>query len=175
VAWDCVAGVLFGLLVMWVVFDQLGGVPAGRDVRAVNERNYKLGTRINGSFERVRQLGEGVMLEFGPLRAQHLALRARMLERQLQLRLILIARVALFKDRLRPPVLAAQRAFDERHAAMLEGMADRLEGKAAAGAARLRTFLALARRMDGLVVELGAYGPGVCGFAAGIRMGGTRR
>ncbi len=125
-----VAGVLSGLSVICAVFDRLGGAPAeeemqrtflgslrltaqferapsGRDVRAGIERSYVPRRRINGSFGWVRQLGAGVMLEFG-------APRTRMLEWQLPLRLILIARVALFEYGLRLPGFGLRRGRKRR-------------------------------------------------------------
>lgn len=162
IAWDRVVGVLFGLFVMWVVFDQLWGrsaivdmrrtlttslrllaqytrEPLSRDTRAALGRSHALRRTINNNFEALRQQADGVMLEFGPDRPLDLASRTQMLQWNLQLRLIFIARVALFKYRLQlpgfelaAPVREAQRDFDKIQAEALEGMADRIEGHARA-------------------------------------------
>lgn len=211
VARDRVAGVMLGLFMMWLVFDQLWGIPAvaamkrtflstlrllaqllrepgSSDLRVAVERSYSLRETINSNMESLREQADGVLLEFGSSRSRDLALRTRLLDWQLRLRMVFVARIALLKYRLHlpgfelpAPVEAAQRDFDERLAAMMEAIADRLEGKAQIVAAdvgdplerltqlvqeccpaageepmgpQLRSFLALSQRIDTLVRSL---------------------
>ena len=159
VARDRLAGILLGLLAMWLVFDQLWGASAavemertfvstlrllGSMMRAPVSRNPgvaigevdSLRETINTNFDRVRQQADGVMLEFGPAHERKLALRSELLRWQLQLRVLFIVRIALLKYRLRlpgfeapEPILRAQQTFDMRLALRLDDMADRLSGK----------------------------------------------
>lgn len=160
VARDRVAGIMLGLLVMWLVFDNLWGAsaaiemkrifssnirllakltrgPVSNDFKAAIEEGYSLRESINVNFDRVRQQGDGVMLEFGPSRERDIAMRAQLLQWQLQLQRIFLARIAMLKYRLRLPgfelpaqVQTIQMEYDGHQAAALEAMADRLEGKA---------------------------------------------
>jgi multidrug resistance protein MdtO len=211
VARDRVAGIMLGLFAMWLFFDQLWGVPAvvamqrnfistlrllaqlmreprAADFRVAIERSYALRETINTNFETLRQQADGVVLEFGSSRERDLTLRAQLLDWQRDLRSLFVARNTLLKYRLHlpgfelpAPVQAAQEEFDERIAAMLENLADRLEGKAdrpmempespfarlekvvqeccpvdAGGpfTAQLRTFLPLSRRVDAFMLSL---------------------
>jgi multidrug resistance protein MdtO len=159
VARDRVAGILLGLFMMWLLFDQLWGVPSAAamkrtfvstlrllarfvrepvsfDLRVALEKSYALRETINTNMDRLRQYGDGVMLEFGPSRQRDLALREKLIQWQLALRMIFVSRIALLKYRLHlpgfelpAPLQAAQKDFDIRFAARLESMADRLEGK----------------------------------------------
>ena len=102
------------------------------------DRNYALRETINAGFDKARFLADGVLLEFGPSRQPDLALRSRIRQWQTQLRVIFIARTTLWKYRMRLPgfelpdnVLEAHRDFDEEMAKSLDGVADRMEGKAA--------------------------------------------
>lgn len=160
VARDRVAGILLGLFMMWMIFDQLWGVPAmvamkrtfisalrslaqllrepvGADPDPAVERTYALRETINTRLEGLREQADGVLLEFGASRQRDLALRARLLGWQRQLRTIFVVRIALLKYSLHlpgfelpPPVQTAQREFDRYLAVLLDNMADRLEGKA---------------------------------------------
>lgn len=160
VARDRVLGILLGLVMMWLVFDQLWGSSAGIEMRktfisilrllaqlareprstdrgVVIERTYSLRETINDTFDKVRTLADAVLFEFGPSRQQDLALRDRVRRWQPQLRLLFLTRIALLKYRLQlpgfelpEPVRLAQQEFDEQSAMTLEHMADRLEGKA---------------------------------------------
>jgi multidrug resistance protein MdtO len=160
VARDRVLGILLGLVMMWLVFDQLWSASAGvemkrtfisilrllaqlareprsTDRKAAIERTYSLRETMNDTFDKVRTLADGVLFEFGPSRQQDLALRDRIRRWQPQLRLLFVARIALLKYRLQLPgfelpkaVAVAQQEFDEQSASTLDGMADRLEGKA---------------------------------------------
>jgi multidrug resistance protein MdtO len=208
---DRVVGILLGLFVMWVVFDQLWAAPAvvqmrktfiatlrllaqfsreplSKDLRLATERSYSLRETINTYFDRVRALADGVLFEFGPSRQQDLALRDRIRRWQPQLRTLFLIRVALLKYRLRlsgfdlpEPVELAQQEFDEELAKVLDGMADRVEGKASERkdhlehsfehleetirscrsegsqeslSAKLHTFLALSRNIESVTVSL---------------------
>ena len=158
VARDRIAGVLLGLVAMWLVFDQLWRASAAVEMErtfistlrflgkmmqapvsqihsvAIGEID-SLRETINTNFDRLRQQADGVMLEFGPSRERNLAMRSRLLHWQLQLRVLFIARIALLKYRLRlpgfeapEPILRAQQNFDTRFAERLDIMADRLSG-----------------------------------------------
>jgi len=156
VARDRVLGILLGLIMMWLAFDQLWSAPAAIEMRRTfmvnlqslarlvrepapgSEKTWRsdsLRETINAAFDKVRTLADGVLFEFGPSRQQDLALRDRIRQWQPQLRLIFLTRIALLKYRLRLPsfelpeaVSQAQREFDNELAMTLEGMAGRIEG-----------------------------------------------
>src|SRR6266487_4430407 len=160
VARDRVVGILLGLCIMWLVFDQLWSAPTAVEMRktfislfrllaqlarepvssnqsVAIERSYSLRETINSRFNQVRALADALWFEFGPSRQQDLALRSRILGWQAQLRMLFISCVALVKYRLRfpgfelpEPVRRAENEFEESLAHTLDGMADRLEGKA---------------------------------------------
>jgi multidrug resistance protein MdtO len=156
---DRVVGVLLGLVMMWLVFDQLWGAPAviemkntfisllralAKLARAPGglqddaiEQTYALRETINNDFDKVRAFSDAVLFEFGSTRQQELALRSRIVGWQPQLRILFITRVALLKYRLGLPgfelpqrVVPAQQEFDEYLAVTLDGIADRFNGKA---------------------------------------------
>lgn len=157
---DRTIGIMLGLFVMWLVFDQLWGVPAvvemrkkvvatmrllaqftreplSKDLRVAAARSYSLRQAINESFEQGRLLGDAVLFEFGASRDQDLAWRNRVRYWQPQVRIIFLTRIALWKYRaqlpgfeLPPSIGAAQKAFDEESAKLFDAMADRIEGKA---------------------------------------------
>jgi multidrug resistance protein MdtO len=159
IARDRVVGILFGLIMMWFVFDQLWGAsavtdmkraflsalrllaqfarePISKDYKVAAERSYSIRDAINNSFDSVRASADGVLFEFGPSRHQDLAWRSKFRQWQPQLRLIFIADIALWKYRAGLPgfelpqtVGAAQRAFDDQLARVLEAIADRIEGR----------------------------------------------
>jgi multidrug resistance protein MdtO len=159
VARDRVVGVLLGLSIMWLVFDQLWGMPAAvemkrgfvlnlrllaqlarepvsSDRRAAVTRCLSLRETINGNLDGVRGLADATLLEFGPSRRQDLAWRKRIQEWQPQLRTLFLTRMALLKYRLQLPsfglpkeVLATQQEFDGESAKTLDAIADRVEGK----------------------------------------------
>ncbi len=163
VARDRVAGVFLGLLMMWLIFDQLWGAPASvemrrafistlrllaqfarepvsADIRSAIRRTSALRDTINSKFDNVRSLADGVLLEFGPSRSRDLALRDRIRRWQPQLRALFLMRSASLKYRLQSPgfvlpedVIVALQAFDECSAQMLENIADRMEGKTPQG------------------------------------------
>jgi multidrug resistance protein MdtO len=159
IARDRVVGILFGLIMMWLVFDQLWGAsavsdmkraflsavrllaqfardPISSDYSVAAERSYSLREAINNNFDGVRASADAVLFEFGPSRQQDLAWRNRFRQCQPQLRLLFIAEIALWKYRARlpgfelpDPVDAAQRAFDDELARALESIADQIEGR----------------------------------------------
>jgi len=159
VARDRVVGVLLGLFIMWLVFDQLWRAPAAvemkggfvlnlrllaqlarepvsSDRRAAVTRSLSLRDTLSESFDGVRAMADASLLEFGPSRQKDLAWRKRIQEWQPQLRTLLLTRIALLKYRLQLPnfklpteVLAAQQEVDNQSAKELEAIADRMEGK----------------------------------------------
>jgi multidrug resistance protein MdtO len=208
---DRVVGVGLGLCMMWLVFDQLWSAPVAlemekafistlrllaqfareplsKDLTVAAERAFSLREMINSSFEEVRALADAVLLETGPSRKRDLVLRGRIKRWQPQLRMLFIMRVALWRYRVRvsgfelpAPVATAQQKFDEALADVLDGMADRSEGKTSQGkddfeaafeglertvrsycsegpqgllAPELQAFLALSRRIADLTISL---------------------
>lgn len=157
---DRVLGIFLGLLMMWLLFDQLWGVPAAvqmkkqffaslrslaqlarepssEDLQASIQRSYALREKISSSFDVVRASADGVVLEFGPSRERNLVWRSRIRDWQPQLRTLFLARIALWKYRAGLPgfelpesVLACQRKFDYESAEVLDSIANRLEGNA---------------------------------------------
>lgn len=156
---DRVIGILLGLLMMWLVFDQFWSVPAAvqmkktfvsnlrllaqfarepvsSDLRQAIERSRSIRETINSNFERVRDLAGGVLLEFGPSRERDLALREQINRWQAQVRMLFLTEIALWKYRAQLPgfelpkaEVIQQRQRDEEFALTMEGMADRLEGR----------------------------------------------
>jgi multidrug resistance protein MdtO len=158
VARDRVAGVLLGLFMMWLVFDQLWSAPAGvemkrrfvltfrllaqlarepvsTDIQAMTKQTYTLRESIDDEFNQVRSLADGVLFEFGPSRQQDLAMRDDIRRWQPQLRTLFVLRIASLKYRFQVPgfelpetIRLAQQAYDDRSAQILEEMAERIEG-----------------------------------------------
>jgi multidrug resistance protein MdtO len=173
VARDRVAGVALGLLMMWLIFDQLWRArasvamrkafisalrllaqfarePVSADIRSAIQRTSALHDTINAKFDNVRSLADGVLLEFGPSRRQDLALRDRIRRWQPQLRALFLMRVASLKYRLQLPgfelpeaVIGSLQTYDESSAQMLENVADQMEGKTSQGATVPADSLAL--------------------------------
>ena len=159
VGWDRVAGVFLGLLMMWLIFDQVWGTPASveikrvftsilrllaqltrepssTDIRSAIQRTSVLHDTINTKFDSVRSLADGILLEFGRSRRRDMALRDRIRRWQPQLRALFMMRGASLKFRLQLPgfelpkaVVASLQAYDECSARLLETIADRIEGK----------------------------------------------
>ncbi len=164
---DRVAGILLGLFMMWLIFDRLWGTPASVEMRrtfisnlrllaqfvqdpfsgekiSAIERGYSLREAINANFEKVLNLGEGVLFEFSASRRQDLALRSRIRQWQPRLRTLFVTETALLKYRLGLPgfeipesIRAVQQAFDDQLANTLDGMADRLEGASSGSRGKL--------------------------------------
>ena len=158
VARDRVAGILVGLFMMWLVFDQLWSAPAGvemkrrfvlsfrllaqlarepvsTDIQAATKRIYALRESIDDEFNQVRALADGVLFEFGPSRQQDLAMRDHIRRWQPQLHTLFLMRIASLKYRFKIPgfelpeaIRLAQQAYDDRSAQLLEAMAERIEG-----------------------------------------------
>jgi multidrug resistance protein MdtO len=157
---DRVAGILLGLFMMWLIFDQLWGAPAVVEMkrtfisnlrllaqlvkdpfsgenRLEIERSYSLRETINANFDKVLNLADGVLFEFSSSRQQDLALRSRIRQWQPRLRTLFVTAIALVKYRLQLPgfelpetVRVAQQEFDNRLARTLVGMASRIDGEA---------------------------------------------
>jgi len=160
VARDRVVGILLGLFMMWLAFDWLWSAPAGVEMKrtfvstmrslaelarepvsserpGAIERTYKLRETINAQFDKVRSLADGVLFEFGPSRHLDLSLRERIREWQPQLRTLFLMRIASLKYRLQLPgfelpeqTLISLREYDNRSAALLDDVADWIEGTA---------------------------------------------
>jgi multidrug resistance protein MdtO len=159
VARDRVAGVLLGLFVMWLIFDQLWSAPASvqmrktfisnlrliaqfarepasKDLNTAITHSLALRETISTNLDKVRSLADGVLFEFGPSREENLALRDRIRQWQLNLRILFILKIATWKYRaqltgfeLPEEVADAQREFDDDLAGALSAMADRMEGR----------------------------------------------
>jgi multidrug resistance protein MdtO len=159
VARDRVVGILLGLVIMWLVFDQLWGAPAAvqmkktfisnlrliaqfarepvaKDLKTAMARSLALRETISSNLDNVRALADGVLLEFGRSRQQDLLLRSRIRRFQPQLRLVFIMQIAAWKYAAQLPgfelpetISAAQRKFDEDIASALEQMAGQIEGR----------------------------------------------
>jgi multidrug resistance protein MdtO len=206
---DRVVGILLGLFMMWLIFDQLWGLPAAVEMKRtfisnlrllaqlVREplpgsektwRSFSLREAINANFNKVRSLADGVLFELGSSRQQELALRDRIRRWQPHLQALFLTRIALLKYRLLLPgfelpeiVRVAQQHFDDQLAEVLNGMADRLDGRASERkdglenaseglkrmvgsccskgpqelpAAELQTFLALSRSIENVALSL---------------------
>jgi multidrug resistance protein MdtO len=158
VARDRVVGVLLGLIMMWLTFDPLWGTtaavemkrkftsnlrllaqfarePLSGPLRIVVDRGFVLRDAINAGLDRVRDLADGVLFEFGPSRQRDLELRNHIRRWQPQLRTLFLMRIATLKYRLELPgfelpesVRLEHQAYDEHSADMLEEMAARIEG-----------------------------------------------
>ena len=159
VARNRVVGILLGLFMMWLVFDQLWGAPAAgqmkktfvsslrllaqfarepvsKDLKNTIARSFALRETINTNLDKVRALADGVLLEFGPSREQDLALRNRIRQWQPSLRALFITWIVLLRYRAGLPgfelpeaIRPAQEKFDSRLATVLDRMADRMEGR----------------------------------------------
>jgi multidrug resistance protein MdtO len=160
IARDRVVGILLGLFMMWLVYDQLWGAPAAVEMSRTFTSNLRsmaqlvreplpgekslaiercssLRETINTNFDKVRSLADGVLFEFSSSRQKDLALRDRIRQWQPQLHTLFVTQIVLLKYRLQLPgfelpkaVLVAQQGFDYRLAMILDGMANRMEGKA---------------------------------------------
>ena len=178
VARDRVAGILLGLFMMWLVFDQLWGAPAGvemkrafvgtlrllaqfarepvsTDMRIAVERSYSLRETINQSFDKVRSFADGVLFEFGATRQQDLRLRNQIRQLQPQLQMLFLTRITLFKYRLNLPgfelpqtIASTQNNFDNDLADTIDAMANRVEGKSAQSSGEINKSL---KQLEGTV------------------------
>jgi multidrug resistance protein MdtO len=155
---DNVAGILLGLIVMWVVFDQLAahnsllamrsallrGIrgltaymrePPGGPRTEYLKRVRKYRDQVNESFLDVRSSADGVLFEFDDNRAEALKLRAHVRAWQPQLRTLFLLQITLAHMRLREPSLSLPASVERMLMACaqeLDAMADLLEkGKVA--------------------------------------------
>jgi multidrug resistance protein MdtO len=156
-----VVGVFLGLLMMWLVFDQISGdraalemrktfisclrllaqltrEPSSSDRRIAGATISSLRETIARNFDQVRSLGDGVVFEFGANRQRDLVLRSQVHRSQPQLCILFMTRIALWRYRakargfeLPAAILAAQQDFDNDQAAVLDDMAAQLDGKPA--------------------------------------------
>jgi len=177
VARDRTAGILLGLLVMWLVFDRLWSAPAGvamrkafaanlrllaqlarepvsKDLRISSERGYALREAINAHLDKVRSLADGVLFEFGPSRRVDIELRNQMRRWQPQLRTLFMMRIASWRYRAQLPgfevpesIAVLHAALDECSAGVLEQMADRIEGDGRGTAHEVEDSAELLKRM----------------------------
>jgi multidrug resistance protein MdtO len=160
VARDRVVGVLLGLSMMWVCFDQLWSAPAGvemrrtfistlrllarfstepasGDIQAANQSGSALRETINSSFDKVMSFSDGVLFEFGPSRQRDLRFRDHVRPWLAKLRTLFLMRIALHEDRLSlnrvglpEPVRLSLQDYDDHSSQVLQGIADRIEGQA---------------------------------------------
>ncbi|HEY6341577.1 MAG TPA: FUSC family protein [Bryobacteraceae bacterium] len=160
VARDRVVGVLLGLFMMWLVFDQLWSAPAGVEMRrafiaglrllaqfskepvsgdipAVIQRSLSLRGTISSSFDKVRALADGVLFEFGPSRRRDLQFRDQFRQWQPKLRTLFVMRIAFLEDYVQltrfdlpETVQVSLREYNDYSSQVLEGIADRIEGQA---------------------------------------------
>jgi len=186
VARDRVVGIMLGLFMMWLIFDQLWGARAALEMKRIFvsnlrslaqlareplpgerklaiDRSYALRETINAQFDQARSVADGVLFEFGPSRQQDLALREHLRRWQPQLRTLFLIRMALLKYRLQLPgfdlpaqVALAQQAYDAELAKVLDGMADGLEGQTPEGKEKLEQSFA---RLEQTVRTCGSEGP----------------
>ena len=156
VARDRVAGILLGLFMMWLVFDQLWGAPAAvemkktfisnlrllaqfagepiaKDLKTAIARSLVLRETINSHLDKVLAVADGVLFEFGRSRKQDLEWRDRIRKMQPNLRMLFITRIVLWRYSARLPgfdlpaaIHPAQEEFDKRLAGALGRMADRI-------------------------------------------------
>jgi multidrug resistance protein MdtO len=157
VARDRVAGILLGLFIMWLVFDQLWGTraaiemkrtfvsslrllaqlarePLSTDQRIAIRRGITLRETINANLDKVRALADGVLFEFGSSRHGDLELRKHIRRWNPELRTLFVMRIASLKYRLQLPgfelperVRRRQQEYDDYSARILEEIADGIE------------------------------------------------
>jgi multidrug resistance protein MdtO len=151
---DNVAGILLGLIAMWLVFDQLAPHDSISEMKEslvgsirtlvayMRERQtasyraqYLKRVRmfrdsINEGFGRVRASADAVLFEFGPKREQALKLRADVRAWQPQIRTLFLLQVTLAHMRLREPTGSLPQDVErvqEGCAKILDKIADALE------------------------------------------------
>jgi multidrug resistance protein MdtO len=183
---DRVVGVLLGLFMMWLVFDQLWSAPASVEMKKAFVRNLRLMAQVvrepfssdprvtkappfslretvGESFDSVRAMADAALLEFGPSREQDLRWRKRIQAAQVQLRTLFLTRMALWKYLARTrgfelpqEVLRAQEEFDKQSARILDGIADRVEGKTSTKGGNLQTSF---EHLQQVIGKIGSQGP----------------
>lgn len=160
VARDRVVGILLGLFMMWLIFDQVWGVPArlemkrvfaanlrliaqfargpiSRNIKTAIGRSLALRETISTNLDKARALADGVLFEFGPSRQKDLQMRDLIRQWQPQLRTLFILRVAFWKYRAQLPGFELPDAvcvtlidYDDHSAGILESLAESIEGRA---------------------------------------------
>lgn len=153
IARDRVFGILLGLIVMWAVFDLLGGIPAAEqmtirfrqavlslaelqelsfatDAEAISKRALDIRERLVGLFAGINTEADAVRLETGPRRNDDLLLRERILNVLPPLRSLLLLQVTMLQYRrqrllheLPALIAAAQQDFDHSVANFLRQLA----------------------------------------------------
>lgn len=154
---DIAVGILLGLTMMWLAYEllwtepaavemkkafasairmlaQLAREPLSEDRRAAVARALDLREAIGLKFNEVRSLADGVLFEFGPSRRQDLAWRERIRRWQPQLWTLFLWRFASFRYRIQLPgfelpesIRLWHREYDNRAAALLDAVADRID------------------------------------------------
>lgn len=152
IARDRVFGVLLGLLVMWLVFDLLGGIQAADqmvtqfrrvllrlaelqelslagDAQIISRREEEIREELVGTFAAINMEADAVLLETGPQRAEHLLLRQRILALLPSLRSLLLLQVTSLQYRkqrlvrdLPPRIAVAQQSFARAVAGFLRDL-----------------------------------------------------
>ncbi len=152
IARDNIMGIFLGLIVMWLVFDQLGSKPAAVVMRELFATNLKLMAelatpwpgnqrtdlgkvralrdKVSQNFSAVNAQADAVLFELGRSRAASLKVRNLLLGWQPRLRSIFLVQVALLQYRgplspseLPEEIVRAQGVFDAHMRAILKGMA----------------------------------------------------
>jgi multidrug resistance protein MdtO len=156
---DRVAGILLGLSIMWIVFDQIGAKQAAQEMIEVFTANLRLFAqftvqstkadpesdikrirrmrdKIFSNFQTVSAQADAIPFEFGYRRPQHMEARAHIRRWQPSLRTLYLMELALIQYRIfgvdsefPKPLLDIQYRFNQGCAQILDTMADRLEGK----------------------------------------------
>ena len=153
IARDNVMGILLGLVVMWLVFDQLGSKPAVQVMRDLFAENLilmaqlarpwphgraadltkirTLRDRISQNFSSVNSQADAVLFEVGASRKRSLHLRDQLLTWQPHLRSLFLLEVATLQYRLQVTpqqldqrVFRASDNFDRQVCASLERLAE---------------------------------------------------
>ena len=157
IARNRVVGILLGLIMMWLVFDrswsspaamemkkqfistlrlvaQFAREPVSEDLRIALTRSRTLHEAIDAGLDKVRNLADFVLFEFGPSRRGNLETRNHFRKWQPKLRTLFILRIASLKYRLQLPgfelpesVRLQHRAYDDCSARVLEQMARQIE------------------------------------------------
>ena len=158
VARDRVIGILLGLFMMWLFFDQFWSRPAALEIKRTFasslrllaqlargpvsknlpeaiEDSYALREKINAHFDRVRSLADGLLFEFGASRQRNIELRSYIRQWQPDLRALFVMRVTFLKYRFLVPgfempevIRRLQQEYDENSARILEDLAAWIEG-----------------------------------------------
>jgi multidrug resistance protein MdtO len=139
--------------------------PFSNNLRTAIEQSYALRETVNGNFNQVRALADGVTFEFGPARDAHLAVRQRILSWQPELRMLFVSCITLLKYRLQSPgfelpesVRHARHEFEESLAHTLDGIAARLQDQPQAATQNLEADFARLKNAVQKSSEPAAFG-----------------